>query len=74
VILKIAATGTDVSTFSTAQKQLLATLIAGATAQEAQDILVNQTGISKAVVTVKGGNGHTLPKDTTRITIVVVQP
>jgi len=74
VILKIAATGKDVSTFTTAQKQLLATLIAGATAQEAQDILVNQTGISKAVVTVKGGNGHTLPKDTTRITIMVVQP
>ena len=74
VILKIAAAGTDIATFSNAQKQLLTTLIAGATAQEAQDILVNQAGINKAVVIVHGGNGHTLPKDTTRITIVVVQP
>lgn len=74
VILKIAATGTDIATFTTAQKQLLAKLIAGATAQEAQDILVNQAGVSKAVVIVHGGNGHTLPKDTTRITIVVAQP
>lgn len=74
VILKIAATGTDIATFTTAQKQILATLITGATAQEAQDILVNQTGISKAVVIVHGGNGHTLPKNTSRITIVVAQP
>jgi serine/threonine protein kinase len=74
VILKVAATGTEIATFSAAQKQLLATLIAGSTASEAQDILVNQTGVGKAVVIVHGGNGYTLPKDTARITIVVAQP
>jgi serine/threonine protein kinase len=74
VILKVVATGTEIATFTTAQKQLLATLIAGSTASEAQDILVNQTGVGKAVVVVHGSNGHTLPKDTARITVVVAQP
>ena len=73
VVLKIAAKGTDVATFTNVQKQTLAKLIAGTTAQEAQDILINQAGVSKAAVTVSGGDGHTLPKDTARITIVVAQ-
>jgi serine/threonine protein kinase len=72
VILKIVATGTEVATFSAAQKQRLAKLIAGATVQEAQDILVNQAGIGKVVVIIH--SGQTLPKDAAHITIVVAQP
>lgn len=71
IILKVEAKGTSMYTFSNAQKLTLAQLIAGKTMKEAQDILVNQAGISKAVITVKGGDGHTLPKDVKRITILI---
>jgi len=58
--------------FSDAQKQELAALILGKSEQEAQSILLNQTGISQVVIRLSGGNGHTLPTDLRHITLNVL--
>ena len=58
--------------FSDAQKQELVSLILGKSEQQAQTILSNQTGISQVVISISGGNGHTLPTDPHRITITVL--
>ncbi len=72
IIMKVAAQGTEVYTFSPSLLHLFAALIAGRTVQDAVAVLERQPGVSKAVITVTGGNGTTLPKDTGRIAMTVV--
>lgn len=64
------AQGTWVFQFSAAQKQALASLIAGKTEQQAQALLQAQPGVQQATIKVSGG-GNTLPTDPYEISIVV---
>ncbi len=72
IIMKVAAQGTEVYTFSPSLLRLFASLIAGRTVQDAVAVLERQPGVSKAVITVSGGSGTTLPTDTGKITMTVV--
>jgi hypothetical protein len=72
IIMKVAAQGTEIYTFSPSLLHLFASLIAGRTVQDAVAVLERQPGVSKAVITVSGGSGTTLPTDTSKITMTVV--
>ena len=72
IALLIKAESVGMFQFSDAQKQELSTLILGKSEQEAQSILLNQTGISQVVIRLAGGNGHTLPTDLRHITLNVL--
>ena len=60
------------SLFNSAQLRKLVRLIAGKSEQDAQAILLKQPGISRAVIKLSGGDGHTLPTDPARITVTVL--
>ncbi len=71
ITLVVTAKGTWVYQFTDTQKQALAKLIAGKTKNEAQTLLLSQTGIAKASVQISGVSNGTLPADTRKITITV---
>jgi serine/threonine protein kinase len=70
IALTTTALGTWVFQFSPAQKQMLATFIAGKTQQQAQALLQAQTGVQQATINLSGGR-NTLPADPHQISIVV---
>lgn len=71
VTIMVSAKGKWVYQFTPAQKQALAKLIAGKKKDEAQSILLMQTGIAKVTIQLSGGDGATLPTDVSKITIDV---
>jgi len=73
ITLMVTAKGTWVYQFTATQKQTLAKLIAGKNKNEAQTLLLSQTGVAKASVQIAGSNNDTLPVDIRRITIMVQQ-
>jgi hypothetical protein len=66
------AEGIWVYQFSDAQKAMLAKLIAGKSKQVAQTLLLQQMGVARVDIQLSGGDGKTLPTDTTHITIDVL--
>jgi serine/threonine protein kinase len=70
IAITTTAQGTWSFQFSAAQKQALASLIAGKTQQQAQALLQAQAGVQQATIKISGG-GNTLPADPHQISIVV---
>ncbi len=70
--LFVTAEGIWVYQFSDAQKAMLAKLIAGKSKQAAQTLLLQQMGVARVDIQLSGGDGKTLPTDTTQITIDVL--
>lgn len=70
--LFVTAEGIWVYQFSDAQKAMLAKLIAGKGKQAAQTLLLQQMGVAQVDIQLSGGDGKTLPTDTTQITIEVL--
>ena len=70
--LFVTAEGIWVYQFSDAQKAMLAKLIAGKSKQAAQTLLLQQMGVAQVDIQLSGGDGKTLPTDTTQITIDVL--
>ncbi len=58
--------------FSTAQKQMLTSLAAGKTQQQAQSLLLAQAGVQRVTIQIPQ-SGNTLPTDVRQISIVVQQ-
>ncbi|GAC1348891.1 MAG: hypothetical protein NVSMB27_18340 [Ktedonobacteraceae bacterium] len=73
IALLVNAASLNIFQFSTAQMHELATLIAGKSEQDAQALLLKQTGVSEATIKLSGGDGYTLPTDAGRITISVIE-
>lgn len=71
VTLHISATGTWVYQLSDAEMHALARLIAGKSVQEAQRLLVTQTGVARAFIKLSGGIKQRLPSDPAKITVVM---
>ncbi len=69
--IMVSAQGKWIYQFTPAQKQALAKLIAGKKKDEAQSILLVQTGIAQVTIKLSGGDGATLPTDASKITINV---
>lgn len=70
--LFVTAEGIWVYQFSDTQKAMLAKLIAGKSKQAAQTLLLQQMGVARVDIQLSGGDGKTLPTDTTQITIDVL--
>jgi len=70
--LFVTAEGIWVYQFSDAQKAMLEKLIAGKSKQAAQTLLLQQMGVAQVDIQLSGGDGKTLPTDTTQITIEVL--
>ncbi len=70
ITVTIATQGTWSFQFSVAQKQMLATLIAGKTLQQALSLLQAQVGVQQATIKLSQG-GNTLPGDARQISIIV---
>jgi len=71
VTITATAEGVWVYQFSDAQKQALASLIAGKSEQEAIQALQAQTGVAHAMIQLADGDGKTLPADPKQITITI---
>ncbi len=71
ISILVNAEGMWVYQFTDAQKGALARLIAGKREDDAQALLLQQKGVSKANISVSGGTDNTLPTDPHSITIVV---
>ena len=71
VSVSVNAEGVWVYQFSNAQKQELASLIAGKKKLDALALLSHYKGVSHAGMQISGGDSNTLPKDLSRIKIEV---
>ena len=58
--------------FSDTQRQALAKLIAGKSKQAAQTLLLQQAGVTHVNIQLSGGDGKTLPANSTQVNIVVL--
>ncbi|MBA2287185.1 MAG: baseplate J/gp47 family protein, partial [Ktedonobacteraceae bacterium] len=74
IAVQVEATGQWVYQFSNAQKKLLAKLIAGKSAPDAQATLARQAGVKRSAIALSGGTNNVLPDDPSQITIVVQPP
>jgi len=70
--LLVDAEGLYVYQFSATQKNALAVLLSGKSRQDAQALLLKQTGVRAAAIGLSGGDGHTLSSDPGQITINVL--
>lgn len=66
------AEGLYVYQFSAAQKNALAALLSGKSKQDAQALLLKQTGVQAATITLSGSDGQTLSNDPGQIAINVL--
>ena len=73
IALRVDAEGLYVYQFSPAQKNTLASLVAGKSSQDAQALLLKQAGVNAVAIQITGGDGHTLPGDTSQITILILR-
>jgi VCBS repeat-containing protein len=71
ITLTVNAEGVWVYQFSDAQKQAMAKLIAGKSENDAQMLLLKQTGVKQANIRLAAGDGNTLPADGDQIMVVV---
>jgi hypothetical protein len=72
ISLQVFAEGIWAYQFSDAQLHTLIRLIAGKTQSEANSLLKNQAGVNKITIQLYGGDGHTLPTDTSHITLSIL--
>lgn len=72
ISLQVFAEGIWAYQFSDAQLHTLLRLIAGKTQSEANSLLKDQAGVNKITIQLYGGDGHTLPSDTSHITLSVL--
>ncbi len=72
ISLLVNVEGVWVYQFSNAQKQEFARLIVGKNQKEAQLLLMQQPGVDMTTIQFFGGDGNTLPKNQSRISIAVL--
>jgi hypothetical protein len=72
VSLLVNAEGVWVYQFNIVQKRGLVKLIAGKSSKEAQSLLSQQAGVGMTTIQLYWGDGNTLPKDQSRITLAVL--
>lgn len=72
ISLLVNVEGVWVYQFGDAQKQEFAKLIAGKNQKEAQSLLMQQPGVDRTTIQFFGGDGNTLPKNQSQISIAVL--
>ncbi len=72
ISLLVHVEGVWVYQFGDAQKQEITKLIAGKNQKEAQSLLMQQPGVDMTTIQFFGGDGNTLPKNQSRISIAVL--